>query len=270
MRKRTARWVASRVHALVVVSVVLTALLGQLPESSLGWVTHPPQMFGGWERQAKRKREQRLHAHALNLSAGWEPLQSKWVRALVRSELLAALNLVRIEWADGHPWVLDEAWVLPWVEWILEGLVVAWPWLGRQPEMRVLRWGIRWLSWASLLVCSAQVVGGRLALDKGLGPRRVLVGMGFLSEEVIWQAESEGEEGPTFWIAVKRVPEGWQVWFGDLFYLLVREGEDFELRRAILFLRRLEGASPRRGSRATRDGRRPLIAQQQFPFWLSA
>lgn len=247
---------------MVVVSVVLTALLGQLPESSLGWVSNPPQMFGGWEIHEKRKREQRLYAQGLSLSAGWERLRSTWVRALVRSELLATLNLVRIEWVHGQQWVLDWAWVLPWAEWILEGLSVAWPWLGRQPEMRVLCWGVRRLRWASLLVCSAQVVGHGLALHKGPGQGSVLAGMGFLSEEVIWQAESEGEEERTFWIAVKRVPEGWQVWFGNLFYLLVPEGDVFQLRQAILFLRRLESACPRRGSRATRDGRRPLLAQQ--------
>lgn len=247
---------------MVVVSVIVTALLGQLPESSLGWVPHTLQRFRGGEAHQKRKREPRLPLQALNLSAGGDQLRGQWVRALVRSELLATLSIVRIEWAQGHPWVLDGAWVLPWVEWLLEGLSVAWPWLGRQPEMRVLRWGVGWLRWASLLVCSAQLVGGRLALHKSLGSRRVLAGMGLLSEEVIWQAESEGEEAPTFWIAVKQVPEGWQVWFGTLFYLLVPEKDVFALRQTILFLRRLEGASPRRGSRATREGRRPLLAQQ--------
>ena len=55
---------------------------------------------------------------------------------------------------------------------------------------------------------------------------------------------------------------GWQVWFGEAFYLMVKEGDPFELRQAILLLRGLEAATPRRGSRATRDGRRPLIPQQ--------
>jgi hypothetical protein len=256
------RWVASRVHGLVVVSVVVTALLGELPESSLGWESYAPQMFGWWGSCKNRKRKERPNAQGLSLAGGWERLRSTWVRALVRSELLATLNLVRIEWAHGRQWVLDWAWVLPWVEWILEGLSVAWPWLGRQPEMRVLCWGVKRLRWVSLLVCSAQVVGYGLALHKGPGQGRVLAGMGFLTEEVIWQAESEGEDEPTFWIAVKRVPEGWQVWFGNLFYLLVAEGEVFQLRQTILFLRRLEGACPRRGSRATREGRRPLLAQQ--------
>jgi hypothetical protein len=247
----------------VVVSVVLTALLGQLPESSLGWVSNPPQTFGWWEAHKKRKREQRPDAQSWSLAAGWERLRSTWVRALVRSELLATLSIVRIELTQGHRWVLDGAWVLPWVEWLLEGLSVAWPWLGQQPEMRALRWGVEWLRWGSLLVGSVSVIGQWLTTNEDLGQRAcVLGGMGFLSEEVVWQAEHEDEEACGLWIAVKRVPEGWQVWFGDAFYLPVREGEVFQLRQAILLLRRLEGARPRRGSRATREGRRPLIAQQ--------
>jgi hypothetical protein len=90
----------------------------------------------------------------------------------------------------------------------------------------------------------------------------MLVGIGFLHEEVVWQAEKEREGPSNPWIAVKRVSDGWQVWFGDLFYLPVQQGDVFQLRQTILLLRRLEGARPRRGSRATRDGRRPLIAQQ--------
>jgi transposase-like protein len=154
---------------------------------------------------------------------------------------------------------------LPWGEWVLEGLSVVWPWLGRQPEMRVLRWGVAKLGWASLLMCSAQMLEDWFAANEGLGSGpRMLVGIGFLSEEVVWQTESEGEEEPNVWIAVKRVSDGWQVWFGNLFYLPVQQGDAFQLRQTILLLRRLEGAHRRRGSRATRDGRRPLIAQQSL------
>jgi DNA-directed RNA polymerase subunit RPC12/RpoP len=115
-----------------------------------------------------------------------------------------------------------------------------------------------------MVVCGAQVIAHWLALNEGVesGPR-VLAGMGFLSKELVWQSEREGgDERPSAWIAVKRVSEGWQIWFGNQFDLPVQEEDVFQLRQTILFLRRLEGAQPRRGSRATRDGRRPLIAQQ--------
>ena len=68
---------------------------------------------------------------------------------------------------------------------MLEGVLVVWPWLGRQPEMRMLRWAAGWLRWASMLVCSAQIVGHWLASDEGLGQGpKMLAGIGFLSEEI--------------------------------------------------------------------------------------
>jgi transposase/DNA-directed RNA polymerase subunit RPC12/RpoP len=245
------------------VSVLLTALVGQVPESSLGWVSYPPGMLEFQGASKPRHRKWRENEWGSNLTAGWAWVQRTWVRALARSEWLATLSLVRIGLGQARFSMLDWAWLLPWGEWALEGLSVVWPWLGRQPEMRVLRWAAGWLRWASLLVCSAQVVGHWLASDEGLGQgQNVFAGVGFLSKKFVWQIESEEEEEPISWIAVKRVSDGWQVWFGNLFYLPVQEGDVFQLRQTILLLRRLEGARPRRGSRATRDGRRPLIAQQ--------
>ena len=248
---------------LVVVSMLLTALVGQVPESSLGWVSYPPQMVD--LRRASRARPSKRPANErdLNLTAGREWVRRTWVRALARSELLAALSVARIGLDLGHTRGLDWAWLLPWGEWVLEGVSVVWPWLERQPEMRGLRWAVAKLRWASLLIGSLQVTAHWLASQAGVeAGLRGLVGVGFLSEERLWQAEREGEEDSIPWIAVKHVSEGWQVWFGHQFYLPVREGNVFQLRQTILLLRGLEGAHPRRGSRATRDGRRPLIAQQ--------
>jgi len=200
-------------------------------------------------------RKRRENERALSLTAGRAWVQRTWVRALARSELLATLSLVRIGWAQGRFSVLDWVWLLPWGEWVLEGLSVVWPWLGRQAEMRVLHWAVARFRWASMLICSAQVIAHWLAPNEGIGAgSRVLAGIGFLSEEIVWHTESEGEEEPITWIAVKHVSDGWQVWFGNLFYLTVQEEEVFQLRQTILMLRRLEGVQSRRGSRATREG----------------
>jgi hypothetical protein len=234
-----------------------------MPENSLGWVSYPPPILGIGGVSRARHRKRREKEWGLSLAAGREWVQHTWVRALARSELLAALNLLRIGWVQGRLSVLDWAWLLPWGEWMLEGLSVVWPWLGRQPEMRVLRWAVERLRWASLLVCGAQMSAHWRTLNERPGfEQGMLAGIGFLSEEIVWQTESEGDEVPSLWIAVKRVLDGWQVWIGDQFYLPVQEENVFQQRQAILLLRRLESAQPRCGSRATRDGRRPLLAQQ--------
>jgi transposase len=140
---------------------------------------------------------------------------------------------------------------------MLEGMSVAWPRIGQQPEMRILRWMVGWLRWGSLLMCSAQVIGQWMT-SRG----NTAAGTGVLAGGVVWQAKTKSEEEPALWIEVKQVAGGWQVWFGDLFYLPVQKDDVFQLRQTILFLRRLEGARSRQGSRATRKGRRPMIAQQ--------
>ena len=125
---------------LVVVSVCLTALVGQVPESSLGWVSYPPWMVDVRGTSSARPSKWRANEGGLNLTAGREWVRRTWVRALARSGLLAELNVARIELGLGHTRGLDWVWLLPWVEWMLEGVSVVWPWLGRQPEMQVLRW----------------------------------------------------------------------------------------------------------------------------------
>jgi hypothetical protein len=41
-------------------------------------------------------------------------------------------------WLLSSQWLSDGVLVVPWVEWLLEGMSVAWPWLGQQPEMRLM------------------------------------------------------------------------------------------------------------------------------------
>ena len=57
---------------------------------------------------------------------------------------------------------------------------------------------------------------------------------------------------------------GYHVQLEGAFNLTVKKDDRFWLRLVILFLRQLEGISKREGSRATRDGRRPLFTQQQM------
>jgi hypothetical protein len=243
----------------VVVGVVLTALVGPLSESSLGWVSYPPQVIG-WCGTCKRGNEKRLPLlWDVSLRAGWAQVGRTWLRALVRSELLAALSIVRIGMMHSRPWVLDWAWGLPWVEWLLEGISAAWPWIGRQPELRALRWGLGWARWGSVLLL------GEEALRDWLTQRMSseFVGYGSMVSLCVGEVREEKEGlGPQ--VEIASVEGGYDIRLVGEFHLSVREGDAFWLRMVTLFLRQLEGPMGRRGGRATRDGRRPLVPQQQL------
>ena len=85
---------------------------------------------------------------------------------------------------------------------------MAWPWLVRQREIGLVRWGLGGLRWGSLLFLSGELVGQglrhRVSLDQGavrvegLGP---LIGCGIQRER-----ESESQAGrPLSQIEARRV-----------------------------------------------------------------
>jgi hypothetical protein len=250
-------WVWGRLHTLAMVSLIVAALLGRSVESSGGWVACRPQVAGVPWAAGQRKPAREGVRLGVNVRAGWAHWGHTWVRALARSELLAVMWLLSSHWLPG--WVP----ILPWVEWMLEGISVAWPWLGQQPEMRLVRWGLSWLRWGGLLLLSGDVVGQWLGQRVSLDQRaRGVEGLGLVAGCVV-QGESQARV-PLSQIEIKRVEGGHQVWFGDEFYLPVKDDDPFQLRQAIMFLRQLESPTERRGSRATRDGRRPLVSQQKL------
>jgi hypothetical protein len=208
----------------------------------------------------------------VNVKAGWEHWRHTWVRALARSELLAVM------WLLSSRQLPDGVIVLPWVEWLLEGVAMAWPRLGQQPEMRLVLWGLSWLRWGSLLLLSGEAAGQGLrrlvSVDwgaSGLGSAGLLLGsvvQTCTEPSRSKGAEAESQEGVS-WprIELMRVEgERWIRLQGE-FYLPVSGDDPFRLRQTMLFLRQLEGPVARRGSRATRDGRRPLVTQQQLAAW---
>jgi len=240
----------------VVISVVVTALVGPLQESSLGWVSYPPQVVG-WCAGGKRRPEERLPPlWGLSLVAGWRQIGRTWNRALVRSGLLAVLSMMGMQRVHGERWVLDWAWVLPWIEWLLEGISVAWPGLGRQPEIRALRWGLGWIRWGSLLCL------GEEALRQCLIQRAPREFVGYGAMVSLCTGEVKEDWGPQ--VKIVSVEGGYHIQLAGEFHLSVQKDDPFWLRMMILFLRQLEGPVARRGGHATRDGRRPLVAQQQL------
>jgi transposase-like protein len=212
----------------------------------------------------------------MSIRVGWEQMRSTWIRALARSELLVML------WMFGDRRLPVGLLFLPWVEWWLEGASLAWPWLGQQPEMRLLRWGLGWLRWVSLLLLSGEVAWRgveRLAacLWRVFAGRGGMGSWGLIVGCVVQRAVSSGacehsqrverEEKSLVEVSLPRVEieksEGeYRIRLEGEFYLNVNAEDTFWLRMVILFLRQLKGPEERQGGRATRDGRRPLVRQQ--------
>jgi len=282
--RQTGRWLESRLHILVLVSVILAGLLGQLQESGLGWVTCPPQNIELSGVGGRRSPGSWGVGEGVSIRAGWEQMRHSWIRALARSELLAVL------WMLGNRRLPAGVMVLPWVEWWLEGISVTWPWLGRQPEVRWVRWGLGWLRWAGLLLFSGEMAWQRVGHLAGspagvpwdwgrekIGNLGLVAGcivQGPVLSEACPEVPPEHVEGPSQRaegkeeekgpVEVLKIEAGYQIRLEGEFYLQVNAEDTFWLRMVILFLRQLEGPGQRQGGRATRDGRRPLVPQQQL------
>jgi hypothetical protein len=106
------RWVHMarvRVHGLVVLSCVVLALLGRMPESSGGWLSWPSEVTralasGPGRRQGGRR-------SGLD-GEGWHWLGATWRIALARSLALRGVWLVSGHWEWG--WLSG----LPWLVWL--------------------------------------------------------------------------------------------------------------------------------------------------------
>jgi transposase-like protein len=255
-------WLGQRLHMLGVLGLVLAALGGQPVESSWGWVTCPPAVMELGEERHPRRRVSRGGAW-LNMRAGLGHLRQTWLGMVVRSEVLGVLWGLSGGWLPG--WVV----LLPGLEWLLGGLGVGWPWLDQQPEVKLVRWGLSQGRAGSVWLLSVEVAGewllAGLAEPTGAGqmsgeqgewvPVRLVAGT-----MVPIKAGAGGQ------IEVEEKEELYEVHLGE-WRLRVSKGEPFRLRQLILFLRQLEAPTERQGSRATRDGRRPLVRQQQLAEW---
>ncbi len=268
--KQTGRWLESRLHILALASVMLAALLGYQPESRQGWVTCPPQTSEVPEVRGRQNRMRLRGGQGVSIRAGWEQMRSTWVRALARSELLAVL------WMFSSRRLPAGVLLLPWMEWWLEGVSVVWPWLGQQPEVRWVRWGLGWLRWGGLLWLGGEVVWQGLehgAVSSWAVPgseRRGGIGnLGLMAGCVVGGQEAGKRpiELSLPRVEVERLEDGYQIRLEGEFSLRVKAEDPFWLRMVILFLRQLEGPIQRQGGRATRDGRRPLVPQQQLASW---
>ena len=255
-------WLGQRLQMLGMLGLMLAALGGQPVESSWGWVTCPPQVMVPGEGRQPGRGVNRAGS-MLNIRAGLGHLGQRWLGMVVRSEVLGVLWGLSSGWLPG--WVV----MLPGLEWLLAGLVVGWPRLGQQPEVKLVSWGLRQGRVGSLWLLSVEMAGQWL-LAEVVEP----AGAGQMSWE---QSEWEPigliggtvvpiKAGARSQLEVEEKEDVYEVHLGE-WRLRVAKEEPFRMRLLILFLRQLEGPTERQGSRATRDGRRPVVRQQQLAAW---
>jgi hypothetical protein len=225
---------------------LIALAVGGIPlESGGGWIALPPQPIGGEPGRESRERAGRGFAWR----AGWDWMRQSWWVAALRSGLILLL-LFLTDWWEWH-WLC----LLPWAEWGGEGVAVAWSALGRQPGYRMyLRLGEtarRWLLVGLLLLTLVDLVLAIVPTEAG---QWMVVGVGAGSiTQVPRVSVSEDSQGI------------YQVTLRGEFRLQVNGKVEFYKRILIIFLYLLEG--DRRGSRWTRDGRTPLVRQEQLADW---
>jgi hypothetical protein len=262
-------------HILVVLSILVLALMGRMPDSQAGWITCPPQVvMVAPQSQRRRQRGHWRRGRARHRAACWRHLRHTWYIPMARSLLLGVL------WhLSGQP---GPAWLslVPWGLWLWQCAGLVWPGLRCQPEWR----GLGWLLW--------QAQRGLMVGYLGL----VLGALGRFHPPTLWaealerlRAGSPGagfhpptpstlDAGPSPWLLslgclicqgqeprVEVVPEEDGSYTAILcghFTVQVAGDQPFRKRLLLLFLRLLEVPDEQRGSRRTRDGRTPFVRQQ--------
>ena len=236
------------IHTVALMGLVVLAGLGVSLESSGGWVACPPKLVK-LEREKRRRKRQCEAGFAWR--AGWAWMQRGWVVTAVRSEALLMLVFLTEHWE----W--RGLCLLPWGVWLWKGLGAAWPGLGQQPLYRgvgrlweeasrgaMIGLGVLWL------MQHVPETGSQTAY----GPSARVMGLGSVMSRPRVEV-SQDEEG-MYHVRLK----------GE-FELRVNGSVRFYKRILIIFLGLLEEEGESRGSRRTRDGRTPLVRQEQLAEW---
>ena len=257
------RWVVQlvglRVHALVVLGILVLALVGPLPDSQAGWVTCPPQVVmvtGEGRRQRRRRPGSPTGSWAW---AAWGRYLAHTAHLPVARSLLLG-GLWQLSGQQGPGWVS----LVPWGVWLWRSAGLLWPWLRRQPEWR----GVDWLlqqAQRGLLLGYLSLALGRLWQPRPLAhllppalegaEARPALGVLGLGCQVCQRQAPQ----------VEVVPEEDGSYTATLcghFTLRVAGDDPFRKRLLLLFLRLLEAPGEARGSRRTRDGRTPFVRQE--------
>jgi hypothetical protein len=261
IKRRIIQLAPVRLHVLVVLSLLVLAMVGRVPDSQGGWLTCPPQAVIGVPAHRRRGCTEWLEQR--HDASCWLHLFCTWYLPLIRSLLL--WGLWHLSGQVGPAWVR----MVPLGLWLWQRVGVLWPWLGCQPEWR----GGNWLLWHS----QQGLMVGYLGLAMGTLLRR--------EPELIFPPPAWDwlKESRSFWVMglgcvvchreepwVEGVQEEDGSYTATLcghFTLRVAGDHPFRVRMLMLFLRLLEGPGPQRGGRRTRDGRTPFVAQEKLAAW---
>jgi transposase-like protein len=245
-----------RLHALVVLSILVLAVVGRMPNSQAGWVTCPPQVMvlRGW----RRWRCNHLGGGGNDHGAACRLCLSRtWYIPLLRS--LSLWSLWCLSGQQGPAWVS----LMPWGVWLWQSGGLLWPWLRCQPEWHGIGWllwhGQRWLMGGYLGLAMSALFESHLPVFCSPAPGTLegshglwMLGLGCVvcSREESWAEVVQGEDG------------SYTATLCGHFTLHMAGDHPFRVRLLMLFLRLLEVSTEQRGSRRTRDGRTPFVRQQ--------
>jgi len=235
-------------HIVAVVTLVILTATGSQLESVGGWIACSPELVGLGERS---RHQGHCRRGGFSWRVGWAWMRGSWMVAAARSEAL--MGLVFVTESRGWGWVC----VLPWVAWVWKGLGVAWPGAGRRGWYRWVGW--LWdeasrvaLVWLALTWGQQQMPGGEQYGLCGLA----MGGMTTL----------ESVDGAR--VTVGQDERGvYHVRLSGTFELHIAGAVEFYKRMLVIFLGLLEVPGETRGSRRTRDGRTPLVRQEQLAGW---
>lgn len=131
-----ADYLISRLSVILLIFLLWTTASAQVPLSVLGYWTCPPRVAvleQGKKKKKKKAKKGRRIIWRFNGAASFEYILRTQRVMVARSFLMVVL------WGSSGQLLPPLILGLPLLEWLLSGLLVAWPWLAKQPEMELGR-----------------------------------------------------------------------------------------------------------------------------------
>ena len=262
-------YVQVRCHLFVILSCLVLAWFGHVPESSGGWVLQAAEYrylvvnlsaAGNHHRGQKQKRSRR------NLRRNGQ-LPARVMGQLVFRQTRRGLGwrtllLLGCWWGDQIAWLAT----IPWLLWGWQLLGVVWPgwcrqpewqmaaWLGKQAERTLLVFGLFYLFTEQIPEATLRL------LQHASVEQSALFGLGALGCVLCGGTESKVKLGTA--VDEQEEVSHYKATLCGHFEVAVGADDFFRRRLLILFLRLLDVPGESRHSRRTKDGRTPTVRQQ--------